>query len=96
MNRDFRPYVTWDREQLVGQLALVCTELAGLYEEIASVEAAAARAKVLGYANSQEPTVTGREREASFNAIDLTCTVIELKATVQALIEERDFVRLLI
>ncbi len=82
--------------ELVERLIQVVEELAGLHKELAAVLQAERQAKINTFAQSQAETVTAREREANLMSLDMTCAVYDVKGQIEALVEERDLLRLLI
>lgn len=94
--QDFTGYPSKGRDGLVEILCDVTSQLVGLAEELAMIQAAEKRARAQGFMGSSSETLGGRERDAEFNSLDLTCTVFELRGRIRALEEERDLLRLLI
>lgn len=90
---DFRKYLSVDKETLLARYAEVLTDLVVLVVEVADARVAERRAEMAGFRQSEESTVTGRERDARHNALDLTCEVWERQSEVKAREVEADFLR---
>ncbi len=96
MIQDWREYLKFSREALIERLIEVVQEQAGLAQEISMMQATERRAKAQGWSESQETTVTGRERSASLNALEITATVIDSQGRKEALALEADLLKLLL
>ncbi len=93
---DWSKFLSTPHEELLGRYVAVCRELAGLHMELATVRVGERQAKIRGFHASTEQTVSGRERDADLNALDLTVTVFELVGEVEAATQERDLLRYLL
>ncbi len=60
------------------------------------VRAQEKEAKVKGFFESQGTSVTARSHEGDFHALTASKEVLTIEGNIKALIEERDFLRLLI
>lgn len=83
-------------QELVERLAVVSSELSGLYQEHSMVQASEHRAKAAGYGEDPTLSVAARERAASRNALEHTCTLFEIRGQIYALNEERAFLYFLL
>jgi hypothetical protein len=93
---NWRGYLKATRDEIFDRLSEIYQELSGLHVEIAMVHVAEKRAKVDGYARSQDPAVTARTKDGEVNAIELTATVLQLAGQIEALQCERDLLLLLL
>lgn len=93
---DFRNYPGKRREELVGQLCRVISELANAHIIWGGSAQAEKSARVLGFSRSEATTVAARERDSEAQALSMTLAVLELQASIRALEEERDLLYFLL
>ncbi len=90
---------TWPQlgqPQLLERLAVVIRELFGLYEQLATAELEERRARVHGYAVSQESGTTARDRDAAAAALPAAMQVNELRGRITSLESAREYGYLLV
>lgn len=80
----------------LGRLKDITRELIGLHYRLALLLEAETLGKAKVYMESEDRTVSGREREASVTAAPTTGDIILLKGEIAAYVEERDYLRLVI
>lgn len=71
-------------------------ELMAAHRELAMVLAAEKQAKVGAWLESQEGTVSARDRQSDFNALGLTVDALKLKGEINALEAERSYLTLIL
>ena len=96
MIEDFTGYYTLTVPELRVRYCQTASDLANLHMEVAMVVGQERRAKVEGFMHSQESSVSGREREADFSALELTTTVFELRGQLAAKQEELGVLQMLL
>lgn len=93
---DFTDYITLPVDKLLHRLGQVCSDLAGTYEEHAFTKSSEIQAKAAAWGNSNIESVTAREKTAVYSAASITSTLMDLEGKIKALIEERDYLRMLV
>lgn len=78
------------------RLQEVTEELIGLHRRLALLLESEVRGKAKSYMESQEPSVSGKEREGSVLMAGTTADIILLKGEIAAYTEERDYLRILV
>lgn len=69
----------------------VCSDLARKHRELGSMLAVEKEGRVTNYFLSDEKSVSGRDRDAEFQTLNLTTDIIRLKSDIAALEVFRDF-----
>lgn len=93
---DFSAYIEKTADELLARLASLTSELANAHIMLGTSLQQEKSARVMGFMRSQETTVAAKERDAESQALASYTSVVELKASILALTEERDLLRLLI
>ncbi len=73
-----------DAKDALQRLGEVTEELQQLHRELASLLAAEKSARIAAWVESDETTVTARDRVADFNALNLTLDIIKIKGEIAA------------
>jgi hypothetical protein len=92
MTENLRKYLAMERVELVDAYAEVLQQLAILAVEVADAKVAERRAEMDGFRRSEESSVSGRERDARLNALDMTCEVWERQSEEKALLAEKELI----
>lgn len=81
---------------LLDRLHAITTELVEHHRSLALLLAAEKEGRVAAWHNATADSVSGRDRVADFNIVPVTVDILVLKGDIAALIEERDYIRLLL
>lgn len=85
----FKDYLIQTPRQLLERLGDISQEIANLHDEIAFTKSTELQTKQQAWGESTETSVTGRERVASFHAVNQTISVLDLEARLHARTEEK-------
>jgi hypothetical protein len=89
---NFKPYLTYTDEQIWTRYSEVCSELANLRTELATMKAQEHRTKLNEFYMDDGASVAARSRAADYAASEITCTIIECEGHINALYEEQQFI----
>lgn len=78
------------------RLGEISIALQSEYHQVAQLESRHTRDRLTAYSNAPQSTVKERELASDFQVLDLTDDIRERNATIRALSEERDHLRLLL
>lgn len=78
------------------RLGEIAVSLQSEYHQVADLECKRTRDKLRAYSDAPQPTVKERELASDWYVIDLTDDITLRNATIRALSEERDHLRLLL
>lgn len=84
------------RIEALAQLELATKELAACHRELAQVLMAEREGRVRSYLQSDETSVSGRDRQADVNVLDLTLDMLKIKGEIAALEADRDYLGMVI
>lgn len=86
-------YLKDTRDELLPRYVELCEDIAVRMEELAVVQVDEKTARVHGFKTSESTAVTGREWDATSEALSATSEVIKLRAELEAIREERELIR---
>lgn len=89
-------YLKETRDELLPRYVELCEESATRAEELAMVLADEKRARASGIHHSEFSSATGRDQDASLEAVSYSTEYIKLRGELEALREERDLLRWLL
>ncbi len=89
-------YLSDTRDELLPRYVELCEESATRAEELAMVLAEEKRARASGMHHSEFSSATGRDQDASLEAVSYSTEYIKLRGELEALREERDLLRWLL
>lgn len=78
------------------RLAEVTAELAACHEELGELMAAETEGRIMAYEQSDESSVSARDRFADYQVLNLTTDIIRLRAKIKALTVEQTYLLALI
>lgn len=81
---------------MLDRLHEIVTELVSKHAELGDLLAAEKEGRVAAWHEAQADSVSGRDRIAEFNITPLSKDILVLKGEIAALIEERDYITLLL
>ena len=93
---NFSQYLTWNDEQIWTRYSEVCSELANLRVELATMKAQEHRTKLEEFWVDQSSSVAARSRAADYAASAITCSVMECEGKINSLYEEQQFIQHLV
>lgn len=93
---DFVSHLETPVEELIRHLAKVQAMIADLYTDLAEAKSQEIDDKAQAYAQTTETTVRGREMARQAHAATSAQKRVEVEGQLEALREERDFLRFLI
>lgn len=89
-------YSAWDGIQLTQRLGEVVANLTSVIEEWWMMQADETRTKAEAYISSTADSVAGKTRDVELACYHVTASILETRAQVESLREERNFLILLI
>lgn len=93
---DFTEYLSWTPTQLLERLASLTQLMVQTRNELVFAKTTLEREKAKAWSASQETTVTGRQQSARHSSVSSTEQVIEMDGLIGALVEERDFLLIIL
>lgn len=96
MPKDFTKYLVEDRTDLEYQYSLICSELAGLYQEVNMMMADEVMTESRGYLTAMQsadrPTHAACERAGKYEAMSISTAIIQLRGKINGLSSEKEFI----
>lgn len=89
-------YASWDAVRLTQRLGEVVAQLVPLHEAWWRMQGDETRTKAEAFISSTADTVTGRNKDADLATYHVTASILETRAELEALKEERNYLILLI
>ncbi len=89
-------YLKETRDELLPRYVELCEESATRAEELAMVLCDEKRARASGIHHSEFSSATGRDQDASLEAVSYSTEYVKLRGELEALREERDLLRWLL
>ena len=94
--RNFTPYLSWTDDDIWLRYSEVCSELANLHIELATMKAQEHRLKVNEFWQDQSSSVAARNRAADAAAAETTSSIMECEGRIKSLYEEQQFIEHLV
>ena len=94
--QNIRDYPTWQMAARIERLAEVVQQIASLTEDYYRMQADELRTQSEAWLTSREDTISGRERDVKLATYHVTASILETRAQLESMREERNFLLLLV
>lgn len=93
---DIKQYPVWPKDDLKIRLATLTAELSSIIEDYYRMKADEVRGQAEAFLSSREETIAGRERDVRLAIYHTTASILETRAQIESLKEEKDLILILL
>src|SRR5260221_10632987 len=97
MAKDFAQYLVQSPADLTYQYSLICSELAGLFQEVNMMMADESLTESRGYLTAMQsadrPTHAACERAGKYEALSISTAILQLRGKINSLTSEKEFIK---